>query len=145
MPIPEFDERGDLPVGVHHATLEEVIERFGGVSAQRQEVTKRLSRVFNTAKLTGYLKRFIIYGSYVTAKSDPNDVDIFLVMSEGFDINNYTGEIHHLFSHNRAQEHFGASVFWVTQGTSLASIDDLIFGWQTKRDLSLRGIVEIEL
>ena len=27
--IPEFDERGYLPPGIHLASLEEVIERFG--------------------------------------------------------------------------------------------------------------------
>jgi hypothetical protein len=29
MPIPEFDSEGDLPEGVHQATLVEVLERFG--------------------------------------------------------------------------------------------------------------------
>ena len=29
MPLPAFDNRGDLPVGVHQATFAEVINRFG--------------------------------------------------------------------------------------------------------------------
>jgi len=42
MALPEFNEFGDLPVGVHRATLEEVLERFGTGTQQRQLVTTRL-------------------------------------------------------------------------------------------------------
>jgi hypothetical protein len=64
-------------------------------------------------------------------------------MAEDFDMDDQAGETHEVFSHGRAQHHFGASVFWVTRGTSLANIDDLVAGWQTKRDQTRRGIVEV--
>jgi hypothetical protein len=35
MPLPAFDEQGDLPVGVHQATLDEVLTRFGHGTPQR--------------------------------------------------------------------------------------------------------------
>ena len=35
MPLPSFDEQGDLPVGVHQSTITEVIERFGTHTLQR--------------------------------------------------------------------------------------------------------------
>jgi hypothetical protein len=31
MALPEFNEAGDLPRGVHRATLDEVVRRFGSV------------------------------------------------------------------------------------------------------------------
>jgi len=123
--------------------MDEVIARFGAGTPQRQAVTASLLRIFNLVKATGKLERFIIFGSYVTAKADPNDVDIFLVMAEDFNVDDQTGETREVFSHAQAQRRFGASVFWVTRGTSLANIDDLVAGWQTKRDQTRRGIVEV--
>lgn len=41
---------------------------------------------------TGCMKRFIVIGSFVTTKPEPNDVDVFLVMHDTFDLNQVTGE-----------------------------------------------------
>lgn len=38
---------------------------------------------------TGKLERVFIWGSYVTAKPDPGDVDLFLVMTSDFESHNY--------------------------------------------------------
>jgi predicted nucleotidyltransferase len=128
---------------VHNASIDEVVARFGKGGDQREAVTKTLMRIYNLVAATGYLDRFIIFGSYVTNKPEPNDVDIFLVMAEEFDVDKQTGDTRKLFSHTQAQASFGASVFWVNRSTSFASIEDLIDGWQTKRDLSQRGIIEV--
>jgi hypothetical protein len=42
MPIPAFTTTGDLPLGVHQASLQEVIARFGLAPAQRRAVALRL-------------------------------------------------------------------------------------------------------
>ena len=76
MALQPFDSNGDLPVGVHRATLDEVLARFGYGTPKRQVVTGRLKRVMELARGTGKLERFIIFGSYITAKPEPNDVDI---------------------------------------------------------------------
>lgn len=143
MPIPEFDSNGDLPVGVHRATMNEVVTRLGDISAQRQLVTARLLEIYQLVSNTGQLDRFIIYGSYVTAKPQPNDIDIFLVMTEEFDVDKLISKTRTVFSHSQAQSELGASVFWVNRATSFANIEDLIAGWQTKRDRSGRGIIEV--
>ena len=84
MPLPELDRYGDLPVSVHRASLDEVIARFGHGTPQRQLVTNRLLRIYDLARGTGKLERFVIFGSYVTAKPNPNDVDIMLIMRDDF-------------------------------------------------------------
>ena len=145
MPLAMLNEKGELPEGVHPASLDEVIARFGGGTLQRQEVTARLRRIYEPVSATGKLARFIIFGSYVSGKPDPNDVDIFLIMSEEFEVDDYDGETRILFSQLQAQTHFGASIFWVAGGTSFATLDFLIAGWQTKRDKTSRRIVEIIL
>jgi hypothetical protein len=146
MPIPEFESIGDLPVGVHQATLGEVITRFGHGTPQRQIVTERLIHIHDAAKSTGKLIRLVIYGSYVTAKPSPNDVDIILIMRDDFDPFDCDAEAAIVFHHLQAHDVLGASVFWAPlSGILLATVDQFIAGWQIKRDLGLRGIVEVLL
>jgi hypothetical protein len=64
-------------------------------------------------------------------------------MTEEFDVNELTGKVRIVFSHIQAQQDLGASVFWVNRATSFTNIEDLIIGWQTKRDFSKRGIIEV--
>ena len=63
--LPEFLPYGDLPEGVHRATLEEVLRRFGTTTPQRRIVAERLARVYRIAVATKGLSRFVIFGSFV--------------------------------------------------------------------------------
>ena len=80
MPWPAFNELGDLPIGVYRATLADVLAHFGHGTAQRVTISARLERIYELARRTGSVQRFMIFGSYVTAEPNPRDVDIFLVM-----------------------------------------------------------------
>ena len=82
MPIPPIAETGDLPQGVYHASLNEILSHFGQATLQRRLVGTRLKRIYELAAATGGLKRFIVFGSFVSGKLDPNDVDVFLVMHD---------------------------------------------------------------
>ena len=42
---PEFDGNGDLPVGIHQATLAEIMSHFGVGSVRRRLVAERLERI----------------------------------------------------------------------------------------------------
>ena len=78
MPFPQLNRAGELPAGVHQATIDEVMAQFGSGTPQRQAVTARLQRIYDLARATGKLERLILFSSYITAKPDPNDVDIIL-------------------------------------------------------------------
>jgi hypothetical protein len=85
----------------------------------------------------------VVFGSFVTAKPLPNDVDVFLLMEDPFDVSQLTGEARLLFEHAVAQTRFGASVFWLRR---LALLDDeqtALSHWQITREGYHRGIVEI--
>src|SRR5438874_2347224 len=84
MSLPDFNAAGDLPPGVHHATMEEVLRRFGVGTPARERAAAALDRVIQLAKATRHLQRAVVFGSFVTAKASPNDVDIILVMDDGF-------------------------------------------------------------
>lgn len=146
MLLPAFDSRGYLPVGVHQATLAEVVDRFGSGTLQRELATSRLVHIYELAQWTGKLLRFVVFGSYVTAKPSPNDVDIILVMADDFTEHDYNSGLFPIFDHLRAQQELGASVFAVRPGFVIGeTVDDFIASWQTKRDKSLHGIVEVML
>ena len=85
MPLPPLTEDGELPLGVHVGSLREVLDRFGVGSDQRKALALRLARIHRVTQATGHLARFVIFGSFVTSKSEPNDVDIFLIMGDAFD------------------------------------------------------------
>jgi hypothetical protein len=144
MALPAFDDLGDLPPGVYRSTLADVVTRFGGGTEQRRAVTAVLERIYRLFRETHRGERFIIFGSFVTAKTDPNDVDIVMVMRDDFEFNKCEGETRMLFDHLQAGAIFGTSVFWIRPCVLFReTVDEFIAHWQIKRDLSLRGIVEV--
>lgn len=145
MTFPEFNENGDLPVGIYEATLQEVIRHFGQGSLQRQLVAGRLKKIFYAAKETQQVLRFIVYGSFITEKESPNDVDIFILMKDGFNPDDVFGKARLIFKHLTTQKYEGASIFWGTKSGIIGDVDEFIAGWQIKRDKTKRGIVEVEI
>jgi hypothetical protein len=144
MPLPEFNESGNLPPGIHQATLDEVADQFGDVKGQRNICTRRLLHLYALAERTGHLQRFIVFGSYVTTKPDPNDVDVVLIMDDDFRLEDCPIEMRGLFEHAVAQARYGASIFWVRPGLLLREgIEDFIAYWQIRRDGSKHRIVEV--
>ncbi len=139
----DFNENGDLPPGIHQATLAEVIDHFGKGTPRRQIMARRLEHIYILAASTGHLARFIIFGSFITAKSMPGDVDIFLLMENSFDVNQLSGEAGLIFDHVVTQNYEGASIFWIRRLGALEGEEATIAYWQLKRDGSQRGIVEV--
>jgi hypothetical protein len=85
VPLPSLTEDGELPVGVHTGSLREVLDRFGVGSDRRKALALRLARIHRVAGATGHLAQFVIFGSFVTSESEPNDVDILLTITDAFD------------------------------------------------------------
>lgn len=143
MPLPDFDDEGDLPIDVHQASLAEVLVRFGSLGAGRIGIGLRLKRIYDMAHATGHVRRFVVFGSFITAEERPNDVDVFLVMDDAFDPSLLDREAQRLFDHVAAQDQFGASVFWLRQLACLEGEQAAVEYWQVKRGGASRGIVEI--
>ncbi len=144
MALPALLATGDLPAGIHHVTIAEVVQRFGADSGQRALVTRRLLHIYDLAQRTGHLQQFIVFGSYVTAKAEPNDVDVVLVMKDSFRLDGCLRECLGLFDHALAQARYGASIFWVRPNAMLLEpLADFIAAWQVKRDNTLRGILDV--
>ena len=92
------------------------------------------------------MERVFIWGSYVTAKPDAGDVDLFLVMTSDFESHNYTGEARMVFDSATAERMLGATVFWMASGADTqTTVADLLAQFQIRRDGGRRGIVEVLL
>jgi hypothetical protein len=143
VPLPPFTSAGELPLGVHRATLREALDRFGTGSRQRMAVAERLERVYRLAQATGHLARFVVFGSFVTDILEPHDVDVFLMMDDAFDAGTLTGEAALVFDHSAADAHFGASVFWVRRLAAFGGEQAAVEYWQVRRESGRRGIVEV--
>ncbi len=106
-------------------------------------VAGRFERVYRLAQATGHLARFVVFGSFVTDKLEPHDVDVFLVMNDAFDADTLPSEAALVFDHSAADAHFGASVFWVRCLAAFGGEQAAVEYWQGKREGGRRGIVEI--
>lgn len=81
--IPQFNEEGYLPPGVHKATIDEVVSRFGLGSEERIAEAQSLRWLVPMCRRAGIV-RLILNGSFVTDNPEPLDVDCVLVPGPAF-------------------------------------------------------------
>jgi hypothetical protein len=81
--IPDCNDVGYLPAGIHPATLDEVATRFGRGSDLRQAQMESLRWLVDLARRAG-VRRIVVNGSFVTDKLEPNDVDCVLLIGPDF-------------------------------------------------------------
>lgn len=82
-PIPRFRSDGYLPEGVHACSLPDAVFRFGAATHRRRRLVSRLRRWAELAGEVG-AKRLLLDGSFVTDKSEPNDIDAVVLLPEDF-------------------------------------------------------------
>jgi predicted nucleotidyltransferase len=143
--LPDLTAEGDLPPGVHAADRQEFESRFGRSSPRRVWLSSRFRELVELAAVTGKLRRVFVWGSFVTAKPVPKDLDILLIMDDDFEVEGIAVEAQAVFDSVRARLLFESDVFWAR-----ASIGDEILQlwletYQTSRSFRKRGIVELEL
>jgi hypothetical protein len=83
MMIPDFDENGYLPTGIHPASVDEVARRFGKGSAVREAQAESLQWLLPLCRAAG-VSRLVIDGSFVTDVVEPNDVDCLLLQGAAY-------------------------------------------------------------
>jgi hypothetical protein len=143
--LPLLNENGDLPPGVHAAGWTEIEQRFGTGTSARLRAFATLKHLHELAVRTGALRSFYVFGSFVSAAPAPRDVDLILIMRSDFRLEDCPRESLTLFSHADAEARYGASVFWLREGMLPdAAMREFVRVWQTKRDGTVRGILEVE-
>jgi hypothetical protein len=82
--IPDYDDHGNLPPGIHEALWSEIEERFG-INSHRRRLLDGLFRAARILKSVG-CKRLYLDGGFATLKTVPQDFD-GCWESTGVDIN----------------------------------------------------------
>lgn len=118
MPISSLNENGFLPPGIHHCTLDEVRHRFGRFQEtdRRPRLFRKLEEFAAEAHAARIIRAFIVDGSFVSAVSSPNDVDLLLVVAVGHD---FRAELdlaqYKIFDGQRVRRVYGLDVFVVEE------------------------------
>jgi hypothetical protein len=140
--LPPFGPTGLLPAGVHPAAWALVVDRFG-TSIRRREQLAKLETALRLLRDAGCARVFV-GGSFVTAKSEPNDIDVAWDV-EGVDAD-VLDPVFLDFEDERAAQksRFGAEFFpgQLVEGATGRSFLEF---FQRTRDDQPVGIVEIGL
>jgi hypothetical protein len=140
MPIPGLDGAGLLPPGVHDCTLDEVRQVFGVFQStdRRPKLYDKLQSLVQEAWATGLVSEIVIDGSFVTAKTDPNDIDLILVLNPGHD---FTAELrpfeYNVLSRRQARKIYGFDLL-VAMPASAIYVEYLAFFAQVRGDTNRR-------
>ena len=143
--IPKFNIDGNLPEGIYPTDEVEFMNRFCTGSARRKWLGERVKELFSVAKSTGKLERIFIWGSFVTASETPNDVDLLLLMSRDFKLENLPESCKVVFDYVDAKVRFHADVFWSKSSIGEEILRLWLDTYQTTKDFKRRGIVEVRL
>jgi hypothetical protein len=143
--LPDFTEDGLLPPGIHRTTLAEFERRFVyfAVSDRRFRLFDKLRVLHEEARRSGIVCRFLVAGSFVSSKPEPNDFDCILLLNPSLKVRALGAQEYNLVIPARARRIFGGDVFPVREGTPKA--EELLEFFQFSRQGERIGIVEIEL
>ena len=105
----------------------------------------RFQALVELAASTGKLRRVFIWGSFVTAKPVPRDVDTLLIMDEDFEVDRIPAPARVLFDAIQSKLLFESDVFWARASIGEEVLQLWLDTYQTTRNFGKRGIVELEL
>ena len=141
--IPAPNAIGELPPGMHTATLEEIEAVFA--------TTPRCRRLFEGLRLAiqnlhaAGVRRVFIDGSFVTTKADPNDIDGCWEWTEEVHLDLLDPVLLDFAQARQAmRDKYGVDFFlatWVEAGSGLTFLDF----FQRNREDEPKGIVQLDL
>jgi hypothetical protein len=131
--LPQFNNNGYLPPGIHLCTAEELADRFGEGSPERVVETQELLDFVAWAKQAG-IDRIIVNGSYVTDKTAPNDVDVVILPG-----NDYPRD-QRPYNEYESRWPF-LQIFVAADNADLEAWAIQDFG--TDRNLNVKGVIEV--
>jgi hypothetical protein len=148
VPIPDLDESGFLPAGVHACTVEEIGARFGRFqgTSQRPELFARLQTYLREAGDARVAKAAVVDGSFITAEERPNDVDLITILTDDYDFRAQLRPFqYNILSTRRVRMRFGFDVL-VARDNSPEYAEYVAFFQQVRGRPGLqKGLLRVEL
>ncbi len=146
--IPLFNEHGLLPDGIHDCTLDDAAARFGGFqsSDRRPLLWTRFTEFAREAKACGLVEAVLVDGSFVTADSSPNDIDVVLVVDPSHDFSTVLPPAeYNLLAQQRVRRRFGFDIVVVKNGSENLDLAVGFFQQVKQRPGIKKGILRIKL
>ena len=104
------------------ASLDDLRIRFGTSTPRRQFLFRQLEIVIDQLLITRSVKQIYLFGSFVSGKASPNDVDLLVVMNAGFSTTQLGGKVLELFQHDVCRIRYHADLFWVTRPLAMLGL-----------------------
>ena len=145
--LPKFNSDGNLPHGVHQASLIEIENRFGEftISDRRVRLFSKLKQLVKMAKFSGIVKRIIIGGSFVSAKPVPNDVDVVIVIAKDVEIETLAQSQYVLTDRDALRRVLKGNDFDViVVREETTRMQTIVEFFQSNRDNKPVGVVEVD-
>jgi hypothetical protein len=139
--IPAFYDENNLPPGRHSCTLMEIGDRFGQ-GERRQKLFARLCTLAALGKECGF-RALVIFGSFVSSKLEPGDIDLFWITHPEIDTDTLRAECKAILDSEKTKAEFNFDVFWCPD--EQGSVDRMTALWGQDRSFRDRGLLMIEL
>jgi predicted nucleotidyltransferase len=130
---------------VSTASIQEIETRFGTSTPRRQFLFQQLQSLINRLRAIGGVKQIFLFGSFVTGKPSPNDIDLCVVMNRTFSTANLRGQDLDIFQHDLCRIKLHADLFWVTESVGADRIKDLLDVFSRDREGQAQPIIEVQL
>ena len=127
------------------ASLDDLRILFGTSTPRRQFLFRQLEIVIDQLLITRSVKQIYLFGSFVSGKASPNDVDLLVVMNAGFSTTQLGGKVLELFQHDVCRIRYQADLFWVTEVVGNARIEDLLEVFSRDREGRTQSVIEVKL
>jgi hypothetical protein len=119
--LPQLDDQGLLPPGVHDLTIEQIEELFGRFqrSDRRPRLFRKLREYVEELRFSGWQVQVIVNGSFVMGcVNEPDDIDLVVVLPKGWNTATMLRPFeYNLLSKKRTRKRFGFDVFVVRQSS----------------------------
>ena len=143
--IPDLTIDGLLPEGVHACTMTEVQDRFGKFqrSERRIKLTNALGQYLAALRATGFVRRVIVDGSYVSSKEEPGDIDLIVVLDAACD---FASEVrpadYNAVSRRQVRRRYGFDVMVVPEDSE--ALAEKFSFFQQDRGGRRKGLLEVQ-
>ena len=118
--IPPLED-GVLPEGVHDCTIEEVDAMFGRVQKSSRRIRRllmeKLRAFLQDARRAGIVNAVVIGGSFVTAREEPEDIDLVIVLPADLDLANLQPVAYNAVSRRAIRANYRFDSFAATEGS----------------------------
>lgn len=145
--IPAFTEGGVLPPGMYRASLEEIAPRYGRFqrTERRPQLLAILREFIAEVRQCRWIQRLLLVGSFVTARDEPNDIDVLLIFDRDADFIALLPHEYNVLYQRGALRRFGPALDLHVVAEGSEALERLLRFFQRDRSGNVVGIVEVVL